>query len=65
MFGDSKLVVDVATGKMKASHNNIVDYADCVKKMFGLFTYWRIQYVQRKYNTRADKLSNDGLKKKL
>ena len=65
IFGDSKLVVEISSGRMRASNINIVDYAEGVKKVLGLFGYWRMEFVERKYNTRADKLSNDGVKKKL
>ena len=62
LFGDSKLVVDAVNGRMRISNDNIVDYFDCVKKMIELFPYWKLDFVQRKYNTRADKLSNEALK---
>jgi ribonuclease HI len=62
LFGDSKLVVDSINGKMKVSNLNIVEYYESVKKIIRLFAYWKIEFVERKYNTRADKLSNLGLK---
>lgn len=42
LFGDSRLVVGVAKGIMRASNMNIVEYGECVKKMLTLFPDWRI-----------------------
>ena len=54
--------MDAVNGKMRAGNNNIIDYYQCVEKMINKFSYWKLEYVQRQYNTRADKLSNMPLK---
>ncbi len=55
-------MVDSVNGKMRVGNNNIIDYYQCVEKMINKFSYWKLEYVQRQYNTRADKLSNMPLK---
>lgn len=42
IFGDSKLVIDISRGKMRASHQNITEYAEAVNKVLKLFDYKKL-----------------------
>lgn len=42
IYGDSKLTIDYASGKLRISHPNIIEYADAVNKLLRLFPYKKL-----------------------
>lgn len=63
LFSDSELLVRQLNGQYKVKSDNLKDlYADCMELLTG-FKGWRISYVPRGQNERADALANQAMDK--
>lgn len=61
--GDSLLIIKQMTGKYKVKSESMIELYDIAKKMEEEFENISYEHVYRKYNKRADQLSNEGILK--
>jgi ribonuclease HI len=61
--GDSLLIIKQMTGKYKVKSESMIELYNIAKKMEEEFENISYEHVYRKYNKRADELSNEGILK--
>ena len=61
--GDSLLIIKQMTGKYKVKSESMLELYNIAKKMEEEFENISYEHVYRKYNKRADELSNEGILK--
>jgi ribonuclease HI len=61
--GDSQLIINQMTGKYQVKSESMIELYEIAKKLEENFETINYQHVYRKYNKRADQLSNEGLLK--
>jgi ribonuclease H / adenosylcobalamin/alpha-ribazole phosphatase len=59
--GDSQLIIKQMLGEYQVKSQNMVEMYEIAKKMEEKFESITYHHVYRKYNKRADQLSNDGI----
>ena len=62
--GDSQLIIKQMTGQYQVKSANMIELYEISKKMEQEFDNVSYEHVYRKYNKRADYLSNEGILKK-
>ena len=62
--GDSQLIIKQMTGQYQVKSESMVELYNIAKELETRFENISYEHVYRKYNKRADQLSNDGLLKK-
>lgn len=62
--GDSQLIIKQMTGKYQVKSESMIELYEIAKKIEENFETINYQHVYRKYNKRADQLSNEGILKK-
>lgn len=62
--GDSQLIIKQMTGKYQVKSESMIELYEIAKKLEENFETINYQHVYRKYNKRADQLSNEGILKK-
>ena len=62
--GDSQLIIKQMTGQYQVKSVSMIELYGIAKKMEEEFENISYEHVYRKYNKRADQLSNEGLLKK-
>ncbi len=60
IYGDSMLVVNQINGVYEVRSKNIYPLYEIAKKLLSQFSDWKIQWVARKNNKEADKLSTEA-----
>ena len=60
--GDSQLIIKQMLGEYQVKSQNMLELYKIAKQMEKQFESISYQHVYRKYNKRADQLSNDGIK---
>ena len=58
VFGDSELIINHITGKYKCNSINLIELFEKTKELEKQFTTIHYAHVFRKFNKRADELSN-------
>ena len=61
--GDSLLIIKQMTGKYKVKSESMIELYNIAKKIEEEFENISYEHVYRKYNKRADELSNEGILK--
>lgn len=61
--GDSQLIIKQMTGQYQVKSESMIELYEIAKKMEEEFENISYEHVYRKYNKRADQLSNEGLLK--
>jgi ribonuclease HI len=62
--GDSNLVIKQMKGEYKVNSPNIIPLYNQASELKNRFNIIDFKHIYREYNTRADELSNDGLRKR-
>lgn len=60
IYGDSMLVVNQINGVYEVRSQNIYPLYQTAKKLLSQFSDWKIQWVARKHNKEADRLSTEA-----
>ncbi|NBR15889.1 MAG: reverse transcriptase-like protein, partial [Crocinitomicaceae bacterium] len=61
VFGDSNLVIKQMKGEFKVNSENLIGIYEECKKLANKFEIITFQHIYRRFNTRADELSNQGI----
>lgn len=61
VFGDSELVIRQMTGEYEVRAEHLKAYRDRLAQLAGQFSSVEWQWIPREQNTRADRLSKDGI----
>ncbi len=61
VFSDSELIVKQINGLYKVKHPNMIPLYAQANNILKSFKSWSLSHIPREKNTRADKLSKDGM----
>ncbi|MBC8318981.1 MAG: ribonuclease HI family protein [Desulfobulbaceae bacterium] len=64
IFLDSQLIVRQITGEYQVKNKNLILLYEQVMDLLTFFRRYRVEYIPRSQNTRADQLANEGLDSK-